>query len=340
MPLKIIFAGSPEFAAISLRALLASHHNICAVYTQPDRPSGRGRKLHINPVKQVALLHNIPLFQPDILNNPETIRSLENHKADIMVVSAYGQLLAPIILNIPKYGCINIHASLLPRWRGAAPIERAIEAGDLETGISIMQMDEFLDTGDILEQVSCPINQDTGGSLTERLAKLGAEVLLKVLDSIEKNKVSYSKQDDNLACYARKINKEEARIDWKLSAEILERKIRAFNPRPVVFTELNGQLVRVWEAVIIPLTRPTGTLSSCGNEKTRDPSPPCGGRWPEGPEGGYNLPATVITASKQGIDVQAGNNTILRLLTLQLPGGKPLGAQYLINKLFSGNITP
>jgi len=303
MALNVIFAGTPEFAAFALKTLLASNHFVSAVYTQPDRPSGRGRKLTSSPVKKLALAANLPVYQPMPLNTTESIKLLQEHQADIMVVVAYGQLLPKAILEIPRYGCINIHASLLPRWRGAAPIERAIEAGDKMTGITIMQMDEHLDTGNILDQVYCPIGSvDTSASLSERLATIGAEALLKTLSAIEKGSLSPSPQDHEKATYANKTSKQEAEINWSLSAEVLARKVRAFNPRPIAFTEINGQPLRVWKAQALDM--PTKAV-----------------------------PGTVIASSKQGIDVATGEG-VLRLLTIQKPGGKPLSVETLTTNLF------
>ena len=292
MPLSIIFAGTPDFAAVTLTALLESRHTVTAVYTQPDRPRGRGRQLSASAVKQVAETHGIPLFQPDHFKAPETLEDLQAQQADVMVVVAYGQLLPAAVLTIPRYGCLNVHASLLPRWRGAAPIERAIEAGDSETGISIMQMDEHLDTGDILAQAVYPMAMnETSHTLSSALADLGAKTLLETLDQLEKNSLQPRAQNHQDASYAAKLTKQEAKLDWQLSAAVLARKIRAFNPRPVAFTELDGQLLRIWQAIApgIPTTA---------------------------------TPGTVLANTKDGRDIATGAG-ILRLQILQKPGGRP-----------------
>ncbi|MDX1811781.1 MAG: methionyl-tRNA formyltransferase, partial [Gammaproteobacteria bacterium] len=235
--MKIIYAGTPEFAAVALRALLKTSHEIIAVYTQPDRPAGRGRKLTPSAVKQVALEHNIPVYQPASLKDESAQQELANLNADIMVVAAYGLLLPKAVLDIPIRGCLNIHGSLLPRWRGAAPIQRAIEAGDAETGITIMQMDVGLDTGDMLLKKSCEITDaDTTATLHDKLAELGGAAIVEALDLLEKNALPAEKQDDAQAVYAHKLNKAEAVVNWNESAAIIQRKIRAFNPWPVAQT--------------------------------------------------------------------------------------------------------
>ncbi len=234
------------FAARHLAALIASEHTICAVYTQPDRPAGRGKKLTPSPVKALALEHNIAVLQPNSLKNSDAQQQLADFNADIMVVVAYGLLLPQAVLDAPKHGCINVHASLLPRWRGAAPIQRAIEAGDTKTGATIMQMDIGLDTGAMLLTSECPIlADDTAASLHDRLAELGPPALLNALDNIAKDHCTPQAQDDSLSNYAAKIEKAEALIDWQEPAEQLSRKIRAFNPFPVSFTELRGERLKI-----------------------------------------------------------------------------------------------
>ncbi len=247
--MRLIFAGTPEFAALALQALIAAGHDIPLVLTQPDRPAGRGMKLKMSPVKEVALAHGLNIAQPENLKTDAARQPILEARADIMIVAAYGLILPQSVLDMPRLGCVNIHASLLPRWRGAAPIHRAIEAGDSETGITLMQMDKGLDTGAMLTRTALPILEtDTTGSLHDRLAELGAREIVRLLPDLEAGKVSATPQDDALANYAAKISKEEARLDWKLSAEMLGRKIRAFNPFPGAFGLLEGSPLKIWQA--------------------------------------------------------------------------------------------
>lgn len=315
--LRVIFAGTPDFAAASLNALISSQHTVCAVFTQPDRKAGRGRKLNSSPVKILAEKNAIPIFQPNSLKLEDSQQPLRALKADIMVVAAYGLLLPATVLTIPPLGCVNIHASLLPRWRGAAPIQRAILAGDELSGITFMQMDEGLDTGTMLKKVECSIAPDeTGGSLHDKLAKLGAEHLGKLLDDLKAGKVIAEPQDETQACYAKKLSKEEALINWHDDAAKLERMIRAFNPWPVAFTTLasngseNGseaQTLRIWNA---HLTNKTSTSQDAIATENR--------------------PGTIIDSSKKGIVVTTGKG-LLTLSHLQLPGSKTLSAEQLLN---------
>ena len=255
VPLNIIFAGTPEFAAEHLKALIDSHHKVIAVYSQPDRPAGRGKKLTASPVKEVALANDIPVYQPLSFKSEEAKAELAALNADLMVVVAYGLILPKIVLDTPRLGCINVHASILPRWRGAAPIQRAIEAGDIETGVTIMQMDIGLDTGDMLIKAFCPIlPTDTGGILHDRLLTIGTPALLEALDQIQAGQLNPIKQDDSLSNYAPKLSKEEAALNWELPAIELERKVRAFNPFPIAHTKSTGasddMRIRVWAAKV------------------------------------------------------------------------------------------
>ncbi len=298
--LKIIFAGTPEFAARALDALLASPHRVLAVYTQPDRPAGRGRKLTPSPVKQRALAAGIEVRQPATLKDAAEQQALRELDADVMVVAAYGLLLPKAVLEIPRLGCINIHASLLPAWRGAAPIQRAILHGDRETGITIMQMDEGLDTGDILLMRACPIGEDdTAASLHDKLAELGAETLVEALDALAAGHLQARPQDHDQASYAHKLDKAEAWLEWDRPARELERRVRAFNPWPVAQTRYGDKTLRIWQA------------------RSLDEAPRA-------------APGTVIAAGKQGVDVATGEG-VLRLLELQLPGGKPQPAASFVN---------
>ena len=251
--LKLAFAGTPELARIVLKSLIdTNQHNIGIVFTKPDRPAGRGHKIKQSEVKICAIENNIQTFQPENSRDLESYH-LENY--DLLLVVAYGLLLTPKALVKPKFGCINIHTSLLPHWRGAAPIQRAIEAGDKKTGITITQMDKNLDTGPILKQIVCPIsNQDTSGSLHTRLADISATHIHDALEKIASGKISAIKQDDSKATYAKKISKQDAKLDWNKPAKELERKIRAYNPSPVAHTTLKGITMRIWEAKIKPAT--------------------------------------------------------------------------------------
>ena len=298
--LRIIFAGTPDFAASALVALVKSEHEIIAVYTQPDRPAGRGRKLRASPVKEVALENDIPVLQPDNLKETETQDVLRAFNADIMVVAAYGLILPQVVLDIPHLGCLNIHASLLPRWRGAAPIQRAIAAGDKESGITIMQMNAGLDTGDILQLTSCPITEhDSGGSLHDRLAEIGASAILKTLEDIDSNNLKPVRQDDSLATYAHKLDKKEALINWQNSASEIALLIRAFNPWPVTFTYLNNKPLRILQAQALS-------------------------------ENSELEAGTVIACDKNGIDISCGEGT-LRLLKLQPSGSKAMDVAAFMN---------
>lgn len=246
--MKIIFAGTPDFAATHLQALI-SQHEVVAVYTQPDRPAGRGKKLNASPVKLLAEQNNLPIYQPQSLKDPEQQTILANLQADIMVVVAYGLILPQVVLDAPRLGCINVHGSILPRWRGAAPIQRAIEASDKETGVTIMQMDAGLDTGAMLTITRCPIEpSETSGSLYDKLAALGAPALLSTLDKLKAGTAVAVAQDNGQSTYAKKIDKAEALIDWSQPAIIIDQRIRAFSPFPAAYTEIEGLRVKIWAA--------------------------------------------------------------------------------------------
>lgn len=298
---KIIFAGTPQFAVPSLEALLAAGYDICAVYTQPDRPAGRGQHLTPSPVKLFAQQHHLAIYQPTSLNNPVAALELETLEADLMVVAAYGLLLPKLVLNLPRYGCINVHASLLPRWRGAAPIQRAILEGDTQTGITIMQMDVGLDTGAMLRSAACAIlPEDNAQTLHDRLAKLGAETLLQSLQDLQIGKLKPVQQDDALACYAAKLAKTEAQLDWCKSAAELAKVVRAFNPWPVAYTyHTDNQLVKIWQVSV------SEQIVSA-------------------------LPGTIVALQSDCIEVATGNG-VLQLRQLQLPGGKMLSAEQLLH---------
>lgn len=296
--MRIVFAGTPEFAAEHLKALLDSPYEIVAVYTQPDRPAGRGQKLMPSAVKALAVAHDIPVFQPQTLRNADAQAELAALKPDLMVVVAYGLILPQVVLDIPRLGCINSHASLLPRWRGAAPIQRAVEAGDAESGVTVMRMEAGLDTGPMLLKVVTPISaEDTGGTLHDRLAEMGPPAVVQAIAGLADGSLQGEIQDDALATYAHKLNKDEARIDWTHPAVELERLIRAFNPWPVCHSTLDGESVKVLAA----------NLST-----------------------GQGAPGEILSASKDGLVVACGDQA-LSLTRLQLPGGKALSFSDLFN---------
>lgn len=318
--MKIIFAGTPEFAASALAALINTNHEIVAVYTQPDRKAGRGQKITASAVKQLALEHNLPVYQPlhfkssteEGLSAQAELKALN---ADVMVVAAYGLILPQAVLDTPKYGCLNIHGSLLPRWRGAAPIQRAISTGDSETGVTIMKMAAGLDTGDMMFKTVCPIETtDTSASLHDKLAKQGAEAIVEVLETEEKLQhylATREVQDESLTVYAHKLSKAEAQIDWSIDAKQIDLNIRAFNPWPVAFIVLDEKNnLRVWNSQISTL--------SANNAKMGE----------------------ILAIDKHGVHVACANNTVVILTSLQWPGGKPLNAMQIMQtqKLNIGQI--
>ena len=289
--MKLIFAGTPEFAAKALAALLAAGHEIALVLTQPDRPAGRGMKLTPSAVKQLALQHNLPVAQPVSLKDPQTQQMLRDIGADLMVVAAYGLILPRVVLEIPPRGCLNIHASLLPRWRGAAPIQRAILAGDAETGITIMQMDVGLDTGAMLLKQMVPIGErDTAGSLHDKLAEAGGTAIVAALAQLDG--LAAEPQDNTLANYAAKLSKEEARLDWNRPAAELARAVRGYNPFPGAFVLFNGEPLKVWQATVAA---------------------------------GSGRPGEILAADADGVLIACGEGALL-LTELQRAGGKRLAA--------------
>lgn len=298
--LRIIFAGTPDFAARHLDALLSSGHQVVGVFTQPDRPAGRGKKLMPSPVKVLAEEHGLPVFQPASLRPSENQQLVADLNADVMVVVAYGLILPKAVLDMPRLGCVNVHGSLLPRWRGAAPIQRSLWAGDTETGVTIMKMDVGLDTGDMLYKLACPITaDDTSATLYDKLAELGPQGLIETLQQLADNTAKPVVQDEALVTYAEKLSKEEAQINWSLPAAQLERCIRAFNPWPMSWMMIDEQPVKIWKASVIP-----------GNVTAE--------------------PGTIIDANKQGIQV-ATVEGVLNLESLQPSGKKAMSAQDLLN---------
>ncbi|MDB2384799.1 methionyl-tRNA formyltransferase [Endozoicomonas sp.] len=298
--LRVIFAGTPDFASEHMQAILDSRHEVIAAYTQPDRPAGRGKKLKSSPVKALALQHDIPVHQPQSLKREEEQQLLASMNADLMVVVAYGLILPQAILDTLRLGCINVHGSILPRWRGAAPIQRAIAAGDTTSGVTIMQMDAGLDTGDMLTKVCCPIHpSDTASNLHDRLIERGKPALIEALDAIAEGCIKPEKQDDADACYAHKLNKEEARLDWEKTAIELERLVCAFNPWPVATTVMDNQIIKIWQAT----------------------------------QAGYSsdeAPGTLIKADKDGFDIACGEG-VLRVTHVQPPSAKAMPVKDLLN---------
>ena len=292
--LRIIFAGTPDFAAPALAALIEADHEIVLVLTQPDRPSGRGMKLKASPVKELALEHDIEVFQPETLKDSAAQSRIEDAKADVIIVAAYGLIIPTNVLNMPRLGCFNIHASLLPRWRGAAPIQRSLLAGDKETGVTIMEVVPALDAGAMISKGVVPITElDTAQTLHDALAKTGADLMVKAMENLSKNgTLASTPQDDSLVTYAEKLQKSEATIDWNKSADAISKQVRAFNPFPVATAMLNGEVCRIWMAT---------------------------------KKSGKGLAGQVV-ATNETIDVACGEG-VLSIHELQLPGGKRLKAR-------------
>jgi methionyl-tRNA formyltransferase len=297
---RLIFAGTPDFAVPSLQALLEAGYSVVAVYTQPDRPAGRGRQLRASPLKTRAQSAGIPVCQPTTLRDPAMQAELAALRPDLLVVAAYGLILPPEVLAIPRLDCINVHASLLPRWRGAAPIHRALMAGDTETGISIMRMEPGLDTGPVFAQATFPIERGmTGGELHDALAMLGALTLRATLPELLAGRLTPEPQDDAFATYAAKLNKNDLELDWTRPALELERQVLAFNPYPVAQTRLEEHVLRIWRAV-------------AEEESVAAP------------------PGAVLREGSSGMVVATGSG-VLRLTEVQLPGGKPLPVAAFLN---------
>ncbi|QOR40134.1 methionyl-tRNA formyltransferase [Billgrantia diversa] len=304
--LRVIFAGTPDFAAASLAALLHSQHRVVAVYTQPDRPAGRGRKLTASPVKSLALEHDLPVRQPETLKLVEVQGELADFEADIMLVVAYGLILPQAVLDIPRLGCLNVHASLLPRWRGAAPIQRAIEAGDSESGVTIMQMDAGLDTGAMLLTRRTPITATTtGGELHDTLAILGGEALVEVLDALADEGLAATPQPEAGVTYAAKLSKAEAELDFSRPALELAAKVRAFNPWPVAWSICGEERLRL-------------LMAEAANLNDGEPTA---------------APGTLLAPDADALRIACGlrGDEVLRITRAQLPGGKPLAARDLLN---------
>lgn len=298
--LNIVFAGTPEFALPCLDALAGSQHVLRAVYTQPDRPAGRGRKLQPSAVKSWAVEHDIPVVQPLNFKDDVAVDALAALKPDVLIVIAYGLILPQRVLDIPKFGCINVHASLLPRWRGASPIQQAVLHGDSQSGVTIMQMDAGMDTGDMLREVSCTIDpRETAGSLHDKLSTIAAEPLLQTLDAIAHGRAIATPQDNSLATPASKINKDDAAINWQQTAEEIDRLIRAFNPWPIAFTHIGEEVMRIHQAAI----------EAVASSKT---------------------PGTVLAIDKSGMRVATGKHVLL-VERIQFSGGKVISISDWLN---------
>jgi methionyl-tRNA formyltransferase len=298
--LAVVFAGTPDFALPSLEAIASSRHRLVAVFTQPDRPSGRGRRLTAGPVKERALALGIPVRQPENLRDTDAREAIASFAPDVMVVVAYGLLLPPEVLALPRLGCLNVHASLLPRWRGAAPVARAILAGDAATGVCIMRMESGLDTGPVMLRREVAIGaRETAGELELRLSELGGSAIVEALDGLAAGRASFEPQDSAQATYAAKLSKTEARLDWREGAAALERRVRALNPRPVAETTIDGAQLRIFESRVVAAS----------------PGP---------------VPGTILSAGAEGIVVMTGDQA-LALTRVQLPGRRAVSAAELAN---------
>lgn len=291
--MKVIFMGTPDFSVGTLEALIEAGHEVVLVVTQPDKPKGRGHGMQFTPVKEVALKHNIPVFQPKRVRNPECIEELRKYDADVMIVVAFGQILPKEILEMTKYGCINVHASLLPKYRGAAPIQWAIIEGEEVSGVTTMQMDEGLDTGDMIQKTEIVLDKnETGESLHDKLAEAGAKLCVETLKAVEEGTATFEKQGETPTAYARMLDKKLGEIDWNKSAVSIERLIRGLNSWPSAYTNWGGKVMKIWEAEV--------------SESNGD----------EGAE-----PGTVVSVEKDSINVLTGEG-ILKIKALQIPGKK------------------
>ena len=298
--LKIVFAGTPAFALPCLNALSASKHCLQAIYTQPDRPAGRGLKLQASPVKEWALANDLPIVQPLNFKSDDTINELAAFAPDLLIVIAYGLILPKKVLELPRLGCINVHASLLPRWRGASPIQHAILHGDKETGVTIMQMDVGMDTGDMLARIPLTIGNETAGQLHDRLSELAVAPLLSALDDLASSNIQKEAQDNVLATYAPKINKEDVAIHWKHTATDIDQQIRAFNPYPIAYTTIGDTTLRIYEASVV--------------NHPHDATP-----------------GTILAIDKNGMLVATGSSQALLVTRLQFPGGKSMSVEDWLN---------
>jgi methionyl-tRNA formyltransferase len=320
--LRLGFAGTPQFAIPALDALLRSRHRVVGVFTQPDRPAGRGQSMHVSAVKQRATQQGLDVHQPTSFKTADAEALLRSLELDAFVVVAYGLILPPAVLAAPHFGCFNIHASLLPRWRGAAPIQRALLAGDATTGVTIMRMEAGLDTGPMLAAREVPIaDGETAATLHDRLAALGAELIVETLDAVASGAAHERAQPASGVTYAEKINKAEALIDWRDDATSILRRVRAFNPWPIAETKLDGAQLRVWEAELTPAAPATSAAPAATAAPATSAAPAA--------TAAGAAPGTVVAASSAGVDVACGRGA-LRMLRLQLAGRKPLAAQEFI----------